>query len=66
MLKLGDALTCRIRAHNKNGWSNKWSMPNEASALSNCMFDAGEEPANPKCECKRSCRATGCGGCCNH
>jgi hypothetical protein len=69
MLKVGDALVCRIRSHNKNGWS-QWSEANQAYKLQNCSLPwinlIDQRMTNPRCECKKSCRATGCGGCCDH
>ena len=67
MLKIGDGLICRIRSQNKEGWS-QWSKPNSPFKLANCTMPwlVTQDVGEPGCKCKRSCRATGCGGCCNH
>ena len=68
-LKAGDALECRIRSYSRIGWS-EWSEVNQGYKLPIC--DASQNVMSdsnytaPNCRCKRSCQASGCGGCCNH
>ena len=68
MLELGNAVVCRIRTANENGWGN-WSVDSESFPLStSCLPNAPklEVASAPTNRCRASCKATGCGGACDH
>jgi hypothetical protein len=60
-LKFGEQLNCRARSSNANGWGD-WSSRNQAYTISDC---SNQQQSGSSCPCNRSCRATGCGGCCS-
>lgn len=57
----GGRVTCKIRSRNEKGWG---PFSNENSFdLPRCQAPAPYRPP-VRCACHRSCRLTGCGGCC--
>ena len=69
-LETGDPLLCRVRSHNSIGWS-QWSGDSVGFGIPDCSKKTTDDrrmQQNEGCVCRRSCQATGCGGCCkdNH